>query len=71
MSCRAWGRSAAFSRPFFWHILNPDSVTVGVGAVPDPEAEDDTEEIEAQVAAMGDELADSEDPLEYLKHYVT
>jgi len=69
-------KSAKFARPFFWHILFPDAVTVGSGASPQDEddessGEDDVDDREAQVAALGDQLAEADDPLEFLKQYLT
>src|SRR5262245_17821836 len=57
-------RSAKFARPFFWHILAPDAVAIAPGAASDDdEAGEDAEDIEAQVAALGDQLAEADDPL--------
>ena len=66
-------KSAKFSRPFFWHICFPDAVAVtpGRSVEDDGEAEEDQEEIEAQVAALGDQLAEADDPLEFLAQYLT
>jgi hypothetical protein len=66
-------KSERFSRPFFWHICFPDAVAVapGLGSDGDGESEDDQEEIEAQVAALGDQLAEADDPLEFLAQYLT
>ena len=69
-------KSAKFARPFFWHILFPDAVMVGPGAAAEDieeesEGEDDGDDREAQVAALGDQLAEADDPLEFLKQYLT
>lgn len=65
-------KSQKFARPFFWHILFPDAVMVGPGAVSDDEdAPEDVEDMEAQVAALGDQLAEADDPLAFLQQYVT
>jgi hypothetical protein len=63
-------KSAKFARPFFYHILFPDAVTVGSGANPDGDDADEADEIEGQVAALGDQLADSDDPLTFLQQYL-
>ncbi len=63
-------RSPRFARPFFWHILYPDTVPAGAGADPD-ESGEDADEIEAQIGALGDQLAEAEDPLEFLEQYLT
>jgi len=71
-------KSTKFARPFFWHILFPDAVIVGAGAAleegeDDEErtGEEDVDDREAQVAALGDQLAEADDPLEFLKQYLT
>jgi len=66
-------KSAKFSRPFFWHICFPDAVAVtqGRSVEEDGESAEDQEEIEAQVAALGDQLAEADDPLEFLAQYLT
>ncbi|HTO91076.1 MAG TPA: hypothetical protein VMJ70_08085 [Candidatus Sulfotelmatobacter sp.] len=64
-------RSEQFTRPFFMHILHPDPVTVTPDAVFEDVLEDELEEIEAEVAALGKKLADSDDPLEFLKQYLS
>jgi hypothetical protein len=64
-------RSEHFGRPFFWHIRFPDMATVPSGAVPGPDSGLDMEEIEAEVAALCDQLVEAEDPLAYLKRFLT
>ena len=66
-------KSAKFSRPFFWHILAPEGVTVmpGMGGDDDEEGGEDEDDMEAQVAAMGDQLAEADDPLTFLQQYLT
>ena len=66
-------KSPKFSRPFFWHICFPDAVAVNSGrsVEEDGESAEDQEEIEAQVAALGDQLAEADDPLEFLAQYLT
>ena len=64
-------RSEQFSRPFFWHILFPDAVTVPSGQAPLPESAEDLEEIEAQIELLGAQAQKTEDPLEFFKNYLT
>ncbi len=70
-------KSAKFARPFFWHILFPDAVAVGPGAAEEFDGDgestegDEVDDQEAQVAALGDQLAEADDPLEFLKQYLT
>ena len=66
-------RSAKFARPFFWQILFPDAVAVnaGTGGEAEEGEELDQDDIEAQVAALSDQLAEAEDPLEFLQQYLT
>ena len=66
-------KSPRFARPFFWHICFPDAVAVAPGHSSefDEESAEDQEEIEAQVAALGDQLAEAEDPLEFLQQYLS
>jgi hypothetical protein len=64
-------RSANFARSFFWHVLFPDAVTVSPGAAVDEVPADETEEIEAQVAALSEQLAEAKDALTYLSKFLT
>ena len=64
-------KSEQFTRPFFMHILYPDPVTVAPDAVFEDVLEDETEEIETQVASLGKKLAESDDPLEFLRQYLS
>ena len=60
-----------FARPFFWHIRFPDMAAMPSGAGSGPEYETDMEEAEAEVAALCEQLAEAEDPLVYLKQFLT
>jgi hypothetical protein len=62
-------RSPKFARPFFWHILFPDGVMVNAGA--ESANADGEEDIEAQIAALGDQLAEADDPLTFLQQYLS
>ena len=64
-------KSASFARSFFWHVLFPDAVTVSPGAAVEEIPAEETEEIEAQVAALSEELAEAKDALKYLSQYLT
>jgi len=64
-------KSPAFSRPFFWHILYPEAATIGTGGGPEAQSAEEMEEIEAQIEALGHELNEAKDPLEFLKKYLT
>jgi hypothetical protein len=64
-------KSARFARPFFWHILYPEAATVGSGAAGDEESSEERDEIEGHVAALGDQLAESDDPLAFLQQYLS
>jgi len=64
-------RSPQFSRPFFWHILYPETAAIGAGGGADDEAAEEQAEIEAQIEELGRELAEAKDPLEFLKKYLT
>ena len=64
-------KSAQFSRPFFWQILYPEAATIGMGGGPEAQSAEEMEEIEAQIEALGHELNEAKDPLEFLKKYLT
>jgi hypothetical protein len=64
-------KSDRFARPFFWHIRFPDMATISPGAGSGPEYEKDMEDMEAEVAALGEQLAEAEDPLAYLQQFLT
>jgi len=64
-------RSPQFSRPFFWHILYPETAAIGGGGGDDAEAAEEQEEMEAQIEARGRELAEAAEPLEFLKKYLS
>ena len=63
-------RSTQFSRPFFWHIMFPDAVTVPRGTAPALASDDEQEEIEAQIELLGEQLAKADDPLKFLQKYL-
>lgn len=64
-------KTEQFSRPFFWHILYPEAATIGMGSGPEAQSAEEIEEIEAQIEALGRELNEAKDPLEFLKKYLT
>jgi len=63
-------RSEQFTRPFFMHILFPDPVTVSPDAIFEEETAEEAEDIEARVAALGEQLIQSDDPLAFLEQYL-
>jgi hypothetical protein len=64
-------RSASFARSFFWHIVAPAEATIAPGSFAAPESAEEQEEIEAQVAALAEQLAEAKDALTYLSQFLT